>query len=1000
MKPAHRYSRRPIALLHLFLFLVLQGFGQGSGVLGFEFLTVDEGLSHNTVYAILQDKNGLIWLGTRYGLNRYDAYKCDVYLPDADDKNAIKGYTTLCLAEDRQGKLWIGHRGAGISIYDQNTGIFERFPGYPDTTMNWNTVTIRSIFEDSRGWIWVGTAGNGALVFDKERKKIRHFSTSLNATLPNDFIFDFVEDQQGDVWIATDGKGINVYHSREDRIEHKDAGDANDMSSFEKSLCRDAAGNIWIGTAGNGLYQYLPGKNRFVHFTHEPGKVNSLSHNIITDITADKNGRLWITTDGGGLNTLDTRTGQFTRYIHRPDFPGSLNTNALYQVMIDQNGNLWVTSFNGGVNIHKAFNPPFEILENKLDYEQKGLRSVLALYEAEDGRVWLGTDGNGLFYVEEKNQKLELHTTGCPHPVITCIQPAGKDRLWLGTFAEGLSLYDTRTGLVRNFSHLPTDPNSIAHNNVWDLEPDGNGGLWIATLGGGLDYLPPGEQIFRHFRRETGNPNSLSSVQIVDVLLDRNGRYLWAASEDNGLDRLETATGQIAHFGADLSDKKRQLCSNNIQCLYQDKPGAIWVGTEFGGLDRIRPDSSVRHFNTGDGLPSNRINSIQEDENGRLWISTQKGIVCWDPGAQTFVDYGQDPNLKNNQYNPRASLKTGKGRLLFGGATGFTVLAPEKIVRNPYPPKVVLTDIRILGQSVLSGGWNGRKVLETGLDAPEVRVHLSYADRGIVFEFTATDYTNPAKNRYAYQLEGFDEHWNYVDADQRRAIFSSLKGGKYTLKIRASNNDQVWGAIRTVQVIVDPPFWETWWFIGLCILGALVIAFFLFRFFLNKQKRQFEKEAMKAEQEILRLTNENLERELESRQSRLSASLLQTAHKNKFLNDLKDNILKLDEKDARGLRRIIRAIDTELTDEDYWEQFQLTFNQMHQHFIHELRLRHPGISSNDQRLCCFVRMEMTNLEIATVLHVTVNAVEQTKYRLKKKIGLDKNASLTEYIRQL
>lgn len=980
--------------------------------IAFDHLTPENGLSHNTVYSIIQDRSGLIWIGTRYGLNRYDGYECRVFLPTDDNRGTLAGPTVLALMEDKHGKIWVGHREAGISVWDPTKERFERFPAGPDAEIDWERATVRCIFEDSRGWLWVGTLGSGAVVFDENHRKIAHLCSGCSLQLSNDFVFDFLEDGEGKIWIATDGRGINAYDPLSQKNTVINSDDPLNLDSYEKSLCLDRQGNLWVGTAGSGLYQYDLASRQFRHFYHSGGNPErTLSHNIITDLAFDAAGLLWAATDGGGLSIMNPSTGEFQHVTASASFPQALNTNALYHLMFDQTGNLWVGTFNGGVNIHKAFSSPFLIYENQNDYGRKGLRSVLALEQDEAGRLWIGADGGGLFYADAKGESLsELQAAMVsgkpfPKPVITCLKTTGEGGLWVGTYADGLCFFDTRSGTIRNFRHLPENAGSLSHNNIWDIEPDKAGGLWIGTLGGGINYLPPDAGTFQRFPSDPADDAGISSVQIVDVLLDEKRGYLWAASEDRGLNRLDISTGLVRRYNREGAGGTPPLSGDNLQCLFQDSQGRLWIGTEFNGLNCLSPDTDeISHLDTEDGLPSNMVNSIEEDRQGHLWISTQKGIVRLDSQTRTFMDFGADDNLRNNQYNPRASLRLKNGQLLFGGTNGFSILNPSGITPNAHPPKAVFTGLKLSGQSVPVGEWNGRTVLNGNLNDPGTVVRLSYADRGIIFEFTGTDYTKPAKNKYAYQLEGFDEQWNYLEAGQHRAVFSNLKGGAYRLKIKASNSDGVWGVPRPLAIEVSPPFWETWWFYLLCLLALLGVAYLLIRYLLEHQKAVFQEQSFRAEQEILRLKNENLQKEVEAKQARLSASVLQSAHKNQFLEDLKARILKVELPGSSRLhpelRRLIRAIDGELNQEDYWQQFQQAFDQMHQEFVHELQRRHPHITDNDYRLCYFLRMGFSNAEIASILNITVNGVEQSKYRLKKKMDLDKDASVNEYIRML
>lgn len=1008
--------RFQIALSLALCACLLPALGPGQALhlpLAFDHLTTENGLSHETVYSILQDRSGLIWLGTRYGLNRFDGYGCKVFLPQEGDGHSLGGTTVLALAEDKKGRIWVGCREAGISLWEESKGRFEHFTADGDKETDWQKITVRSIFADSRGRIWIGTLGRGAFVFDENLKKVEHLCSGCQPAskrLSGDFVFDFEDDGLGRVWIVTDGRGINAFDLHSGSNEILSSGEPLNFNSYEKSLCADGQGNLWIGTAGSGLYRYDLKSKKFRHFlaSHLPAD-STISHNIITDLATDSLGRLWIATDGGGLCVFNTLNNEFQHIGASAGYPQALNTNAIYKLLFDKTGNLWVGTFNGGVNINKAFAPPFLIHENQLDYRKKGLRSVLALKEDPSGKIWIGTDGGGLFYATANGRSVELQKpfpqkTDFPEPVITCLETTGESTLWAGTFAGGLIRYDMLSGKTRKFKTEPGNTTSLSHNNVWGIESDEKGNLWVATLGGGLNFLPAGSHKFRRYQPEFGNLNSLSSVQIVDILLDKDGEYLWIASEDKGLSRLHIASGTFKHYSQG-GPEGRRLSGDNLQCLYQDENRRIWIGTEFRGLNCLIPETDeILHFDTGTGLPSNMIHSMEQDEQGFLWIATQKGIVRWSTSTRGVVDVGTDASLRNNQYNPRASLRLSDGRLAFGGTNGFSILDPRQLQLNPQPPRVVFTDLRLAGQVVPVGTWKGRVVLNGSLNDLGTLVRLTYADRDITFEFAGTDYTLPSRKRFAWKLEGYDKTWNYIGEGQHQAAFSKLEGGSYRLKIKAANSDSAWGPVRTLELIVSPPFWKTWWFYLLNATVFISVIYLIFRYFMAHQKAAFQEKSLKAEQEILRLKNENLEKEVEARQARLSASVLQSAHKNQFLADLKEQFLKIEfpelEKNRKDLRKLIRAIDAELNQEDYWQQFQLTFNQMHQGFAHEIHQRHPQISNNELRLCCFIRMGFSNIEMASILNITVNGVEQSKYRLKKKLGLGREISLNGYIREL
>ncbi|MFK7809911.1 MAG: two-component regulator propeller domain-containing protein, partial [Saprospiraceae bacterium] len=831
--------------------------------------------------------------------------------------------------------------------------------------------------------------------------------------LSNDFVFDFEEDKQGNIYIATAGKGLNFFDYQTKSIQVIHAEDEEDMNSFSKTICLDQDNILWIGTEGNGVYTYdINGQNWKSYRTSNSG--NSISSNIITDIQLDQDGELWLATDGGGLNHFEKSSDSFQQFTYNSKDLSSLNTDALYDLYFDQSDNLWIGTFNGGINLLKAIHPPFFNNRQYDDEKKLGLRSVLTVREDEKGRVWLGTDGGGIFYFDKEDKYLVLRDAsdllrqGKFNAVITCLQPEKNEGLWYGSFTNGLNFFDTKKGSIQKFIHDDNDPNSLAHNNVWDLEIDENGGLWIGTLGAGIDYLPKGETVFQHF----GNfDNQLSSIQIIDLLLDQENKYLWIATENQGLNRLDTKTKAIQKYLYN-DEKENSISSNNLLSLSEDKDGNIWI-VSAAGIDKLNPKTGlVLPVQLNHQFQIGTINSLQEDDQGFIWISTSTGIHRLDPEDNTITEFGTDPGLENNMFNPKAAFRLSNGRIVFGGVNGFSIVRPNEVRLNTETAIPVYTDLKISNESIQIGSHNGRKILNENLNSENVKVQLSYLDRDISFEISTTEYTDSDRNKYAYRLKGYENKWRYVAANQRRITYSSLDGGSYQLQLKAANSSGIWNQdIRTVDIIVEPPFWEKAWFVfamGLFALGAILL---IYRFLLKRQKEVYERqrleqeqEILKQEQQILQLENQNLEQEVTNKKSELNASILQMAHKNEFLTVLKERIKKLQSNSEAGakkpLRSIVNIINSELSQEDYWEKFQLTFNQTFQEFIDQLEVEHPNLTQNDYRLSCFIKMKLNNREIASILNITVNGVEQAKYRLKKKMSLDKTENLNQYIQQL
>ncbi len=980
----------------------------------FQKLTSSHGLSNNTVYSIAQDDLGFIWVGSKSGLNRFDAYEFKTFsIPNAEDERKINP-SVFSLLKDNRGLIWMGLKDAGLLAYDPNNDKFHRFPFEENATVDWNTITVKSIYEDSRNWLWIGTYGGGTIVLDEERKVIYHFCTYCDAEkkeqLSNDFVFDFEEDKNGNVYIATAEKGLNVFRVKTKSVHHFHASDKEDMQSFSKAICLDSTNTLWVGTEGNGLYAFDI-ESQIWKTYRANGSINGISNNIITDIQLDAKGEIWVATDGGGLNHFNRVSNSFQQFNYDYTKSNTLNTDALYHLHFDKSDNLWIGTFNGGINILKSIRPPFFTSRSFNEEKKLGLRSVLTIREDESGRVWLGTDGGGIFYFDINAENLELHqaskllSQGQFNDVITCIQPIGNQGLWYGSFTNGLNYFDYKKGITQTFLHEEGNPQSLIHNNVWDLELDKDGGLWIGTLGGGIDYLPKGKTTFQHF----GNfNNQLSDVQIIDLLLDKENKYLWIATENRGLNRLDIATKSIQQYQHDFKTEN-SISSSSLQSIFEDQSGNIWIVSDVG-IDKLNPKTEeITKIKLNYQFEIGVINSLAEDKDGFIWISTSTGIHRLNAKDNTITEYGTAPGTENNLFNPKAAFLLSDGRIVFGGVNGFSVIAPDEVQLNDNKTIPVLTNLKISNKSIPIGNYDGRIILNKNLNNEGVKVQLSYLDREILFEISTTEFIDPNRNKYAYKLEGYEDKWHFVNANQRAIFYSSLDGGNYQLQLKAANSSGVWNEeIRTIDIIVAPPFWETAWFIFATVIFTLAIILLIYRFLLNRQKEIYERqtleqeqEILKQEQQILQLKNQNLEQEVTSKKSELNASILQMAHKNEFLTILKERIKKIqsnsDTSAKKTLRPIVNIINSELHQEDYWEKFQLIFNQTFQDFIKQLEVKHPTLTQNDHRLSCFIKMKLNNHEIASILNITVNGVEQAKYRLKKKIGLDKSENLNQYI---
>ncbi|MCU0252961.1 MAG: SpoIIE family protein phosphatase [Acidobacteria bacterium] len=780
--------------------------------LRFERLSLEQGLSQSIVECILQDARGFMWFGTEDGLNRYDGYQFVVFRPSPVRAGGISTAHVTTLTQDRAGILWIGTFNGGLNRYDPRTGEFQAYRNRPGDPLSLGHDLVRAIREDRQGQLWIATGG-GLSRFDPARGTFTNYAHDPAApeSLPASVVDSLLIDRQGIVWAGTRGGGLARLDPREGafRSFRHDPARAESLAHDDvTALLEDRQGRLWVGTRGGGLDLLDRDSWAFRHFRHDPTRPASLGHDHVTALAQDRAGRIWIGTNGGGLQLYAPETEDFMRYQTDPAEPGSLSRNEVRAILEDAGGMLWVGTYGGGLNRADPGRKPFRTYRARPgDPDSVGNEIVWTFLEAADGSVWVGSHGGGLERLDPATGRWTHFRSRPRDPQslsddrVRVICPSRTGHHWIGTDGGGLDRFDPRGGTFVAYRHDPADPGSLAHDQIRALLEDRDGTLWVGTFGGGLDRLDPGARTFVHYRHDEANPQSLGNDVVRALLQDRQGR-IWVATHGGGLNLLDRERGTFRRF---LPVAERpSLSSPFIFSLYEDSRGTFWVGTWGGGLNRFDPqDGSAEVLTTADGLPSNNIYGILEDDAGRLWMSTNAGLSRFDPERRSFHNYSESDGLQSNEFNGNAFHRGPSGRMYFGGIKGFTTFLPGAILDNPHPPPVVIT--RFLKLNREAG---------TPLAIPETRqVEVGPADYFIAFEFAALDFAAPARNRYAYRMLGLDPDWITVSADRRFATYTNLQPGSYTLQVRASNNDGVWndeGA--ALAVVVQPPYYATWWF--------------------------------------------------------------------------------------------------------------------------------------------------------------------------------------------
>jgi signal transduction histidine kinase/ligand-binding sensor domain-containing protein len=832
----------------------------------FKRLTVEHGLSVTAVNGIVQDQKGFMWIGTEDGLNKYDGYKFEIFRHDPEDPNSLSDSSITDLYVDRDGMLWIGTYRGGLNRFDPMTETFTRFEHLPLDSNSLSNNQVTAIHQDSGGYIWVGTT-DGLNRYNPGESVWKHFRSGVDnpATLSSDVIGAIYEDSFGTLWVGT-GLGLDRYIPDSGQFTHYQhiPDDTTSLSGDSvQSIYQDQSGALWIGTTDGGLNRYLYERNWFLHYTSDPTNPSSLASDNVKVIFQDAWGILWVGTDSG-LQWMDQSSGAFRHYIHDPDNPFSLSHDDVLCITEDTAGGLWIGTAYGGINQFDRRSEQFSLLQgDPRDPSSMGTNSVWTISEDAFGSLWLGTNGMGLNNYDRINDDWTLYRHSGRDPnslsndVVMSVYEDDDGAVWIGTWGGGLNRLDVETGNFTHYRSDPEDPDTISSDIVFLVFEDGDGDLWLGTQNG-LNQFDRESERFTRFLNNPLDPESISNNVIGGALYQDRSGYLWVGTH-GGLNRFDKDTGTFARF-LHNPDYLPSLGHDVVFAIHEDTSGRLWVGTFGGGLDKFDPDSGTfKHYRIADGLPNEVVYGILEDENGNLWLSTNDGLSRFDPETEVFRNFDVSDGVQAKEFNYNAYFMNSRGEMFFGGINGVNIFNPDDIVDNPHVPPIVLESISQGGDPIPSDNAY-EYITETSIEWPN-----NYFE----FEFTALDYFQPEQNIYAYKLEGFDDDWNYAGSN-RYARYTNVPGGTYTLRIFGANNDGVWnteGVSLTVTVV--PPFWQTWWFIGLFVFAAVLVVVSLYRLRVGNLEARSRELAHEVEERTRAL--EERTKELEGQRGELAA---------------------------------------------------------------------------------------------------------------------------------
>jgi ligand-binding sensor domain-containing protein/signal transduction histidine kinase len=818
------------------IFVWLTSFGHyhiHAQVIRFQRLGKEAGYSQNTINCIYQDHNGLLWMGTQDGLNKYDGYQFEIFRHHKEDSTSLSHSWIWDIAEDRYQQLWVA-TWQGLNKMDTISGKFIRF--LPQSKNLSGKIGSRptSLANDERGFLWISFWGAGLCRYDHEKNHFQDFrANNTSEGLPSDFVRKLYIDRNNQLWICTwDGLARLEYRNNEPQIAkvalRKDDTDLNNI----KITCAADYGNsnLWLGTLENGIISLNTETGETEQFLHEP---KSLKSNDISALYLDSRNKMWVGTTADGLHIYNEQIKGFDGFEHNEGDEQTISGNYVASIFEDNSGIIWIGA--NGINKYNPRQLRFSHFKHHpRDRHSLSNNRVTAFCEDHKGNIWIGTDGS-LDYFNPANKTFKNifqdneRSISLSDNNLTSIILDKNDRLLIGTGGGGLNVFNSASNEIYAIKEDPENPHTKGINYITSLTQDKNGNIWIATFDRGLIRMDNTYQRFTHFVADTSRENSLSGNYLLYLHLDSFGN-LWIGTWGAGLCRYDPVNKQFTTY-ANRKDEPNSLSGNIVEYIYETHNEGnryLWVGTN-SGLSVARliyptDNLSFYNFTQKDGLPGNIVYGILEDDDRNIWVSTTNGLAKLNLSDSTFNIFDHNDGLQANEFNGGACLKLTNGHMLFGGVNGFNLFHPDSIKNLPFDAPVILTGLKVM---------NEERYLGNNLNSP-IDLQLNYQQNFFDFDFAAIHFADPAGHRYAYSMEGVDDQWVMAE-DRAYARYTNLDPGKYTFRVKASNKDGKWSPHQAQMAIeIIPPFWQTWYFRALILFVLIFIIYALHRFQVKK----------------------------------------------------------------------------------------------------------------------------------------------------------------------
>lgn len=805
-----------VCLLHLALTLPVLTREQ---TVRFDQMGFRDGLVNSSISSIVQDRDGFLWFGSQAGLHRYDGYSMRVKSSTPFDPDSLTHHLIQTLYYDNNDYLWIGTYG-GLNILDsEDYSMITHVPDR-DATAGLSDEVVTAITQDAAGDYWIGTLSGLNRLPDRTSDQFETFmpADDNQYSLPHQTVRAVYSDSRERLWVGTYG-GISLVQVTESDVLFNTFSFEHGLAAKDvMAITEDDEGTLWIGTWNGGLHRFNETKRRF-----EP--VGDIESPIYT-IVPGQEGQLYIGSWGGGL--YHYFPGEPVRnYRHNPQVKDSLAHNIVYSLFLDDTGILWVGTNGNGISKFNTKQREFTLI----DAQRPGNHSMTAarvrtLLELPDGDLLIGfknagieryRPGQGIVQRYSANQApAQLNDNNINDFLLT------SDGTVLVATNRGLQQFDYMNRQFHTYNYHSNPYDDADGEIIYALAEDADGAVWIGTYARGVVRRLPDGTLHR-FERDAEDLNSLSNNLVYEILVDSRNT-VWVAT-NGGLNRYDRVNNRWKRYEHNPSDAS-SISSNSVSTLFEDSMGRLWIGTRAGGLNLYDPlRDAFFHWTVQDGLSSNTIMALAESLRGELLLATANGLHVFLPEQDLFYRISEADGMPVREF-ASGVLRSPDGRTAFG-AFGRIIQVDDTMVEgSSVEPATIITDIQVQNTSIDYANANRVDKLT-----------LTFRENWLAFWFAASDFVLPHANTYRVRLQGFDTDWQYIGT-RRFAEYTNIPPGKYRFQVQAANSFSVWDSVgRTVDIHIQPPFWQTLFFRIVLMLGLFAIVVWLHRCNTNRLRR-------------------------------------------------------------------------------------------------------------------------------------------------------------------